>query len=78
MPARQHLKVGMTPLEVCHTLLGWRFQQAQVIGTPARFYCWDFTSPDGIEVVRVTFDDTGLLAWGKPSDAVDQSEASDR
>jgi hypothetical protein len=68
MPQRKNLRAGMKPLDVCHTLLGWRFQQAHIVGTPARFYTWDFTSPDGTEVVRVTFDNTGLVAWGAPRD----------
>lgn len=64
----------MKPLDVCHTLLGWRFKQAQIVGTPARFYTWDFTSPDGTEVVRTTFDDNGLVAWGEPGDDSSRSD----
>lgn len=67
MSATANLKQGMSPLDVCHTLIGWRFQQVQVVGEPARFFTWDFLSPDGSKIVRVTFDNEGLILWGPPS-----------
>jgi hypothetical protein len=67
MGAGDRLQAGMTPLDVCCAMRGWRFHRVYPTDDFTRFHTWDFTSPDETEVLRVTFDERALVMWGAPA-----------
>lgn len=68
MGAEEKLRAGMRPPEVCDALHGWKLKEVCTTGDPPHLHTYDFISPDGRQVVRVTFDEAGVIAWGEPGD----------
>ncbi|HEY2584347.1 MAG TPA: hypothetical protein VGI81_01130 [Tepidisphaeraceae bacterium] len=67
MGAGDRPRAGMTPLDVCCVMRGWRFHRVYPSCDFIRFHTWDFISPDETEILRVTFDRQELLVWGEPA-----------
>lgn len=74
MGTADRLRVGMTPVDVCYELRGWRFQPVYQASNADQFQTWDFTGPDAREVIRATFAKDGLIMWGAPTPAGDKPD----
>lgn len=67
MGAGDNLRTGMSVVEVCCALKGWRFHRVYSPTDPSRYHTWDFINPEETEVLRITFDGKALFLWGAPA-----------